>query len=240
MHQPPALLSALDSEQRISSKWIASETDKKHFHVTRDLERLIKEHPNLDAICERIVNDRGQLQEWRLPLEVAILILAGYTGPRAVAAQDAILVALRYFLTRAPYMEKREEQSNEEIVFLRNENQRLAENQKTSLRTHPRKSTKRFDTVALTAKLFGLPFMRVKMGLQEMTHFQRLMASVIHDLRSAKGSNKAAFEKVLQATEDLQGRFAYEELKDKLGDMSKFMFEIAMSVVEGGDPDKET
>jgi hypothetical protein len=86
--------------------------------------------------------------------------------------------------------------------------------------------------VALTARLFGLPFVQVKMSLDEMSPFQRLMMSVIHDLRSAKGSNEAAMNKATYAAQNLREKFCEKELHNQFSDMAEMIMEIATSIVD--------
>ena len=69
----PSLLVALDTEHRISSKWIAQETGKLHRNVLRDIE-MLKDEAGSDL--STLYRPNGDVSEILLALPSAILVLS--------------------------------------------------------------------------------------------------------------------------------------------------------------------
>lgn len=102
---PIQILQALDEEQRISSKWIATALNKRHDNVIRDIDVLKNEDSSNLRNVISIFDQRGFIAEIRMTLTFAILLLSLYRGPKSTKARILILEALDYFLHRAPKLE---------------------------------------------------------------------------------------------------------------------------------------
>lgn len=150
----PAILSSIDENFRISTRWIAKTLGKQVKHVHEDVRRIMPEfmvenedHPR-DA--------RGYVVEYWLPLADAIYLVSGYTGDRAKNARRLISDAINYFLFQKPILE-------EDNLRLRNENQELAA--KVPKLKLPKKPSHRYvETITIHQSLFdegGLPLMSI-------------------------------------------------------------------------------
>lgn len=105
INAPVQIAQALDSDNRISSKWIAEVTGKKLKHINRDIHTMLKgTGPNLDRL-RFTKNEQGLIVEIFMPLTFAIILLSRYRGPKSEQARELIKQALDYFLNRAPVLE---------------------------------------------------------------------------------------------------------------------------------------
>jgi len=113
--QMPSIMNAVDSQRRISSKWISKESGKSHFHILRDIETLLNgANPDLDSAdskdmfsLEKVWRKNGTTAEILMGLPLAIAILSRYTGPKAHGCLRLVVAAVEYFMHRAPLAEKR-------------------------------------------------------------------------------------------------------------------------------------
>lgn len=98
----PALLSALDPQQRISSKWIAKECGKMHKNVIRDIAAYaialkigyrITEHCTGREVLSRLVDmldvsyrENGNVNEIKVTIEFAKSLLNNYNAKHTLSA----------------------------------------------------------------------------------------------------------------------------------------------------------
>jgi hypothetical protein len=99
----PAVLQSLDSERRVSGRWIATVLEKRLKTIHRDLERFI---PEQVPKWYRTENLNGSVSEYRIPLADACFCIAQYQGQRSLFARDLIRSAISFYIQEKPRLEK--------------------------------------------------------------------------------------------------------------------------------------
>lgn len=130
--QFPSILNSVDAKSRLSSKWVAHESGKTHFHVIRDIELLLEQaNPhkdvgdNIEEFCvERIYLKNNKVSEILLSLPLAVAILSRYTGPKSNMCLRIVIAAVDYFITRAPLAERRIKDLEEDLAWERKKKSR--------------------------------------------------------------------------------------------------------------------
>jgi len=114
----PALISSLDKDRRISSKWIAQECDKQHKHVIRDIQEKFGDFqgPNPDRTV--IHRKNGQIQEVLLSLTKTLVLMSGYGGEKAAQSRSIVEMAVDYFINRAPQLEQELREMKEKLGWV--------------------------------------------------------------------------------------------------------------------------
>jgi hypothetical protein len=132
----PRLFYSLDHEDRISSKWLAKETDKQHKHVLRDINNALKKlnGPNLDHSIT-VINSTGyhnREKEYLLSLELATIVLSHYQGKKSEQAFNLVYEALHYYRNKAPLLEKENLDLKSQVQILKSQSQKKIEKEKKS------------------------------------------------------------------------------------------------------------
>lgn len=125
----PKLFNSLDIEDKISSKWIAKETNKRHGNVLRDIGNISKKliNSNLSQSINIIESTgyNGLEKEYLISLELAIIVLSHYEGKKAEQALALVYEALHYFMNRAPLIESEFFHNDKIVNGLQKKNNKL-------------------------------------------------------------------------------------------------------------------
>lgn len=183
-HTVPKIFYSVDKENKISSKWISKETEKKHYHVLRDIDHVLTKlnAPNLDNSIS-IIESCGyhnREKEYRISLELATILLSQYQGKKSEQALNLVYEALYYYRNRAPVLEEENLELKNQIESLKS--QKKIEKEKKSTYTLPI-----FDT-----DLFGNPYIsrcEVK-EKKDLSETELQISNIVHINRTLVGLQK--------------------------------------------------
>lgn len=115
----PELLEKLDTNQCISSRWIAQAAEKPAKDVHKDIRRIL----GMVHVVNHQTDSRGYTTEMWIELHDALYMMSQYNSDRAEKAKALVREAIRYFIHERPRMEAR-------LAWLESDNAELAANQK--------------------------------------------------------------------------------------------------------------
>lgn len=240
METMPALLSSLNDNHCISTRWIAEAADKEIFRVHEDARRLFK--VNLDKFdVER--NRQGKVTVIWLPLGEALYLMSRYEGERADRAREFIIEAVDWYVHTRPRLEAELSHAREIVTAvtehnttLRNENQELAGRFRAYI---PRaKRTKRYEVPVFYSAMFG-PGLQIQSELRSQAECQpwqwgmgmapmmaHLVESVVAKVSEVKN----------EAVKALMAKFTPEELPMKREEFEEAMRRIVDEYVHKEPP----
>jgi hypothetical protein len=121
----PKIFNSLGNEDKISSRWIAKETDKKHKNVLRDIDSILPKLTGSNLSQSIIVIDsigyHNSEKEYLIGLELAVIILSRYQGKKAELALNLVCEALHYYINKAPLFESEILELKKQIEILKSQ-----------------------------------------------------------------------------------------------------------------------
>lgn len=235
----PSLLAALDTEHRISSKWIAKETGKLHKNVLRDIE-MLKDEAGSDL--STLFRPNGDVAEVLLGLPPAILVLSRYEGVKAIGARRLILDALTYFIHRAPYVEaltsrlvSEGKTRDEQIAWLQNDVATLSANQKRAKAADKPKTPKRIEVPYYVATLTGFQWQMKRRGKTECEAWQWGLGLIPWIKHITETLNVKMEDSILYAEHCLLQKFSFSEMSEEAVTMNEQIRQLAKDMVDNSE-----
>lgn len=121
----PTILSFLNKDQRISSKWIAANCNKKHSHVIRDIKEKFNNSKDPSQDPTFIIGKNGQVQEALITLAQTLVLMSGYDGEKAENSRQLVIQAVDYFIYRAPQVEAQNVMLQQAVESLTKDNEHI-------------------------------------------------------------------------------------------------------------------
>lgn len=198
----PSLISKLNSNHCISTRWVAESSGKSIKHVHEDVKRVLS--VKVDKFdLER--NQQGRVTAYWLPLAEAIYLMSRYEGERAETAREFVMEAVNYYLHVAPRMEAR-------LAWLESDNATLAANQKRAPTGAKPIRPRRILVPFLVATMHGLNFELRRRAKNECESWQWELGLVPWAVHAIEALKHKIDEAVMLGEVSLLARFLPSEL----------------------------